>query len=57
VVLLEGIREFGPRWSEIKSWDQRTYAEDDNNWGGRLHLRDQVALKDKARNMKVDFLK
>ncbi|RKF62005.1 putative myb dna-binding domain protein [Erysiphe neolycopersici] len=45
-LLLSGIEKYGCSWSSlsniIKGWDRK---------------RDQVALKDKARNMKVSFLK
>ncbi|POS82678.1 hypothetical protein EPUL_005476, partial [Erysiphe pulchra] len=45
-LLLSGIEKYGCSWSSlsniIKGWDKK---------------RDQVALKDKARNMKVSFLK
>lgn len=45
-LLLDGIEKYGCSWSSlsniIKGWDRK---------------RDQVALKDKARNMKVSFLK
>ena len=45
--LLDLIQEFGPKWARLKSEDKR----------GVLGQRDQVALKDKARNMKLDYLK
>ena len=45
--LLDLIQDFGPKWARLKNEDT-----DDV-----LLNRDQVALKDKARNMKLDFLK
>lgn len=47
--LLHLITNHGTSWSSLKEID----AESDKE----LLSRDQVALKDKARNMKVDFLK
>ena len=47
--LLELIIEFGTSWALLKSED---FAA-----GNILESRDQVALKDKARNMKMDYLK
>ena len=47
--LLELIEEHGTSWALLKSED---FAA-----GNVLDSRDQVALKDKARNMKLDFLK
>ena len=47
--LLDLIEEHGTSWRLLKEID-------DNNQG-ILRGRDQVALKDKARNMKLDFLK
>ncbi|KAL9105634.1 MAG: hypothetical protein Q9187_008677 [Circinaria calcarea] len=47
--LIDLIEEHGISWTHIKSLD----AEN----GGILRYRDQVALKDKARNMKFDYLK
>ena len=47
--LIDLIEEHGISWTYIKSID----AEN----GGILRYRDQVALKDKARNMKFDYLK
>ena len=41
------ITEHGTSWKLLKETDQ----------GGVLKARDQVALKDKARNMKMDYLK
>lgn len=45
--LLDAIVEHGCSWARIKDQDS----------GGVLGARDQVGLKDKARNMKFDFLK
>ena len=45
-VFIDLIGEYGISWSLLKSMDA----------GNILIHRDQVALKDKARNMKVDFL-
>ena len=47
--LLELIEEHGTSWRLLKDVDK--------NNGAVLEGRDQVALKDKARNMKLDFLK
>lgn len=47
--LLELIEEHGTSWRLLKDIDLKTHHV--------LHRRDQVALKDKARNMKLDFLK
>ena len=47
--LLELIEEHGTSWALLKSED---FAA-----GNILDSRDQVALKDKARNMKLDYLK
>ena len=47
--LIELIEENGISWAKIKAID--------NQHGGVMTRRDQVALKDKARNMKVDYLK
>ena len=47
--LLELIEEHGTSWALLKSED---FAA-----GNILASRDQVALKDKARNMKMDYLK
>ncbi|KAL8727461.1 MAG: hypothetical protein Q9166_006049 [cf. Caloplaca sp. 2 TL-2023] len=49
--LQELIEEFGLGWSYLKQQD-RTHPD-----GPALGERDQVALKDKARNMKLDYLK
>lgn len=46
--LLELIVQFGTSWKELKHHDRNDEI---------LIDRDQVALKDKARNMKFDFLK
>ena len=46
--LLELIATLGTSWSSIKNEDIGLDI---------LHQRDQVALKDKARNMKVTYLK
>lgn len=45
--LIELIGEYGTSWTFLKQRDEQE----------RLKRRDQVALKDKARNMKFDFLK
>lgn len=45
--LIELIEEYGTSWTLLKERDQLN----------KLISRDQVALKDKARNMKFDFLK
>jgi len=47
--LISLIQEVGCSWARIKKLDVAA--------GNILALRDQVALKDKARNMKFDFLK
>lgn len=47
--LINLIEEHGTSWKLLK--------EKDKNKGSVLKHRDQVGLKDKARNMKVDFLK
>ncbi|KAF2398452.1 hypothetical protein EJ06DRAFT_583716 [Trichodelitschia bisporula] len=47
--LLEYMHDHGTRWAEIKSADSRGK--------GLLAGRDQIALKDKARNLKFMFLK
>lgn len=47
--LIELIEELGTSWKLLKERDDREKSI--------LHSRDQVALKDKARNMKFDFLK
>lgn len=46
--LLNLIEEHGTSWGSLKKIDGKN---------GNLAYRDQVALKDKARNMKLDFLK
>ena len=46
--LLELIEKFGTSWKQLKEEDRDLRILDN---------RDQVALKDKARNMKFDFLK
>ena len=48
--LLKLIMNHGISWKTLKNVDDETN-------GGVLAGRDQVSLKDKARNMKVDFLK
>jgi hypothetical protein len=45
--LLRYIAEYGSRWSQIMTVGRPCFND----------KRDQVALKDKARNMKVDYLK
>ena len=50
--LIDFIERLGTSWAKIKEED-----EQDNDDGGLLASRDQVALKDKARNMKFDYLK
>ena len=47
--LLDLIEEHGTSWRLLKEIDDHNH--------NILHGRDQVALKDKARNMKLDFLK
>ena len=47
--LLDLIQDLGPKWARIK--------EKDGEGEGVLDSRDQVALKDKSRNMKLDYLK
>lgn len=47
--LLELIEEHGTSWALLKT--------EDVGAGNILESRDQVALKDKARNMKLDYLK
>jgi Myb-like DNA-binding domain len=47
--LLSYIEEMGCAWAEIK--------REDNRIGQKLLNRDQVALKDKARNMRFDYHK
>ena len=49
--LLHLIMNHGTSWSALKDIDSHS------DLGEVLGSRDQVALKDKARNMKVDFLK
>ena len=49
VLLMESIQKYGVQWAKIKREDM----ENDNIF----HRRDQVGLKDKARNMYFDFLK
>ncbi|KAL8914384.1 MAG: hypothetical protein Q9171_001014 [Xanthocarpia ochracea] len=49
--LQELIEDFGLSWSFLKDQDNR------HKDGPALMERDQVALKDKARNMKMDYLK
>lgn len=44
--LIEGVEEYGCRWALIKS-----------EYGNYLERRTQVDLKDKARNMKMDYIK
>ena len=51
-VLIDFIENLGISWAKIKEEDEK-----DNGDGGILASRDQVALKDKARNMKFDYLK
>lgn len=45
--LIELIEDWGTSWSDLKEKDRKKILKD----------RDQVALKDKARNIKFDFLK
>ena len=47
--LIDLIEEYGTSWTLLKERDAIN--------GSILESRDQIALKDKARNMKVDFLK
>ncbi|KAL8863508.1 MAG: hypothetical protein Q9178_000189 [Gyalolechia marmorata] len=49
--LQELIEDFGLSWSFLRDQDNR------HKDGPALMERDQVALKDKARNMKMDYLK
>lgn len=49
--LLDLIAEYGLSWSLLKKMDQI------HPNGELFQARDQVALKDKARNLKVDYLK
>ncbi|KAL8900298.1 MAG: hypothetical protein Q9207_005757 [Kuettlingeria erythrocarpa] len=49
--LLDLIVEYGLSWSLLKKMDK------DHPDGELLATRDQVALKDKARNLKADYLK
>jgi hypothetical protein len=58
IALIEYIEKLGTSWSNIKKVDE-SLDEDTNLPEGPQHLtrRDQVSLKDKARNLKVDFLK
>ncbi|KAF2431187.1 hypothetical protein EJ08DRAFT_733424 [Tothia fuscella] len=59
--LLDYIEEYGTSWAQIKAIDAGTQDEDDTEDVGDgpnlLHGRDQVALKDKARNMRFAFHK
>ena len=48
--LIDLISEHGTSWALLKTIDEK-------NGGKKLASRDQIALKDKARNMKLDFLK
>lgn len=47
-ILRDGIAEYGPKWASIKRNDE---ADQNVMWA-----RDQVALKDRARNMKIIYL-
>ena len=49
--LMDLIQDYGCGWSQLKDADRK------HPHGPLLANRDQVALKDKANNMKVDFLK
>ena len=51
--LIESIETCGTSWALIKQEDNGS----NGNGPKRLTSRDQVALKDKARNMKFDYLK
>jgi hypothetical protein len=56
--LLEYIEELGTSWANIKKVDESWDADSETYEGPRLLARrDQVALKDKARNLKLDYLK
>jgi hypothetical protein len=56
--LLEYIEELGTSWANIKKVDESWDEESETFKGPRLLARrDQVALKDKARNLKLDYLK
>jgi hypothetical protein len=58
IALIEYIEDIGTSWTNIKKMDD-FWDEDTETYKGPQHLkqRDQVSLKDKARNLKVDFLK
>jgi hypothetical protein len=49
--LVELIENYGVSWAYLLAMD------DEHPEGAVLQQRDQVSLKDKARNMKMDFLK
>lgn len=57
--LLTYIEEYGTSWSMIKQIDTGNSLSNDEECNGpnRLKGRDQVALKDKARNMRFDYHK
>ena len=59
--LIDYIERLGCSWAQIKREDGRWKAdragEADFNGPGFLMNRDQVALKDKARNMRFDYMK
>jgi hypothetical protein len=56
--LVELIGEFGISWSTLKANDDGNLDPETESRSGPqiLRYRDQVALKDKARNMKVLYL-
>jgi hypothetical protein len=58
LALIEYIEDIGTSWTNIKKTDE-SWNEGSETYEGPQYLkrRDQVALKDKARNLKVDFLK
>lgn len=57
--LIEYIETYGTGWADIKTMDNGNWNESTESWEGPLSLegRDQVALKDKARNLRVAYHK
>jgi hypothetical protein len=57
--LIDYVEEYGTSWSLIKQIDRGHPLADNDNGDGPNHLkyRDQVALKDKARNLRFDYHK
>ena len=53
--LIELIEEYGCSWAKLKTVDDEQAKQQDTR--PVLEHRNQVALKDKARNMKFDYLK